>query len=309
MGSIDYSVVIPVYGSPGTLVELHRRLTEALSSVASSYEILMVEDASPDNSWEIIQRLASTDPHLHGIKLSRNFGQHAAITAGLNNCVGNWIIVMDCDLQDLPEEIPNLIQQAQLGFEQVVGLREDRADGRLKRIGSRLFFGLLSYLTGERLDARIGNFGIYKRPVIDAILSMGDTTRTFTILTRWVGFARSELPVQHGIRPHGRSSYSLRKLISLGLRTILGSSEKPLRLTVVFGMLVSFVSLLFTAWLVLRWWLWGGRVVGWTSTAVLLSFLSGTIIGSIGIVGLYVGRIFEQTKNRPVFVIDQQTSS
>jgi dolichol-phosphate mannosyltransferase len=216
---------------------------------------------------------------------------------------------MDCDLQDQPEEIPSLFEKAQEGFEQVVALRHNRQDSLFKRVISRLFYNVMAFLTETKLDSRIGNYGIYSRKVIDAVLSLGDKTRTFSILVRWVGFSRSELMVEHASRPHGASAYSIRKLYSLGLQTILGSSEKPLRLTINFGFGVSIASLLLALSLVVRRLAFGVQAVGWTSTVVLLSFMFGVVISCIGIVGLYVGRIFEQTKDRPVFIIDSTTSS
>ena len=303
------SVVIPVYKSAESLEELALRLTSSLSSITNNFEVILVNDGSPDNSWEIISKLSKSDDRFIGIHLSRNFGQHPAITAGLTYSNGEWIVVMDCDLQDRPEEIPKLFAKAQTGFEQVVALRESRQDSFRKRLSSKLFFKALSFLTDEELDYRVGNFGIYNRKVVDSVLALGDKTRTFTILTRWVGFSRSELPVEHSSRTNGKTSYSYRKLFALGLQTVLGASDKPLRITVKLGFTVSALSIIFAIWLVFRRTIWGIQVVGWTSTAVLLSFMFGIVIGCIGIVGLYVGRIFDQTKNRPIFLIDKQTST
>lgn len=303
------SVVIPVYKSAESLEELASRLTNSLSTITEDFEVILVNDGSPDSSWEIITNIAAKNQKFIGISLSRNFGQHPAITAGLTFANGEWVVVMDCDLQDRPEEIPNLYYKALEGFEQVVALRHSRQDSKWKKLSSKLFFKGLSFLTDEKLDYRVGNFGIYNRKVISSVLNIGDLTRTFTILTRWVGFNRTAIEVQHSSRTSGNSSYNFGKLCALALQTILGASDKPLRLTVRLGFTVSSMSILFAVWLAIRRVFWGVQVVGWTSTAVLLCFMFGIVIGCTGIVGLYVGRIFDQTKNRPVFIVDKQTAT
>jgi dolichol-phosphate mannosyltransferase len=304
----EISVVVPVYGSPGSLVELSSRLIETLERLVDSFELLLVNDGSPDDTWEIITRLSETDSRIIGINLSRNFGQHLAIHAGLISTHGTWTVVMDCDLQDRPEEIEPLFLKAIEGFDQVVAIRHQRQDPFLKRLTSKFFFKLLSFLTGEDLDHRVGNFGIYKRPVIDALLAMGDNTRTFSVLVRWVGFRRTTVEVQHDARKSGKTSYSIIKLLSLALQTIIGSSNKPLRLTVAFGSSISFLSILLGVWIALRKLVYDVTVVGWTSMMVVTSFLFGIVIGCIGILGLYVGQIFSQVKNRPLVIIESVAS-
>lgn len=298
------SVVVPVYGSPGSLVELSTRLIETLEDLVDSFEILLVNDRSPDNSWEIITRLSETDSRIIGINLSRNFGQHLAIHAGLMSAQGMWIVVMDCDLQDRPEEIESLFLKTGEGFDQVVAIRHQRQDSFLKRFTSKTFFRFLSFLTEDDLDHRIGNFGIYKRSVIDAVLAMGDSTRTFSVLVRWVGFQRASVEVQHDSRKSGKTSYSYMKLLSLALQTIIGYSNKPLRLTVAFGSGVSVFSVFLGLWIALQRLLYGVSVAGWTSMMVVTSFLFGIVIGCIGILGLYIGQIFNQVKSRPLVIIE-----
>jgi dolichol-phosphate mannosyltransferase len=304
----EISVVVPVYGSPESLMELSTRLADSLEIITSTFEVILVNDGSPDNSWDIITKIAASDNRFIGIRLSRNFGQHPAISAGLQKSRGNWVVVMDCDLQDRPEEIPNLYRKALEGFEQVVAVRRNRQDSFLKRLSSKLFMKVLTYLSGQEGNHQVGNFGIYNRSVITAINSMPEQIRTFTLLSRWVGFTRAELEVQHMPRQHGQTSYSFRQLLSLGLTSVISYSDKPLKMTISFGFCISITSILWATYLVIRNILWGVSIVGWTSLIVAISFMTGVLMATIGIVALYIGRIFEETKTRPIYIVAESTT-
>ena len=245
------------------------------------------------------------DARFIGINLSRNFGQHPAITAGLAHSCGEWVVVMDCDLQDRPEEIPRLLEKALEGFSQVVAVRINRQDKIVKKTLSWMFLRLLSQLSDQKINHRVGNFGIYHRKVIDTIVQMPEHSRTFTLHTKWVGFKRSELEVQHSSRKYGKTSYSFRKLISLGLNSVIHHSDKPLRLTVTSGFFISSLSLVYALFIIVRSVFWQISVIGWTSLIVTLTLSTGLIMSTIGVVGLYVGKIFEEAKGRPVYIIDK----
>jgi glycosyltransferase involved in cell wall biosynthesis len=302
------SVVIPVYRSIESLEELSRRLTQSLESVTSAFEVIFVNDGSPDNSWEIIKTISESDNRFTGLRLSRNFGQHPAITAGLKYSSGEYVVVMDCDLQDRPEEIPRLYQMSQQGYEQVVAARSTRQDSWHKKNSARIYVGVLSYLSGRRINPAIGNFGIYHRCVIDVITSLKEQGRTFGLLALWAGFRRTELEVEHAERPYGESSYSYRTLLKLGLLGILSHSDKPLKLTVKFGAYLSAMSLFGGSWIVLRQIIWSQTPIGWSSVMVSLTFLTGVLLGSIGVVGLYIAQILEEVKERPTYVVWEVTS-
>jgi dolichol-phosphate mannosyltransferase len=301
------SVVVPVYGSPESLRELVNRLVTSLETIGESFEIVLVDDASPDNSWEIISELSLVEPRVLGIRLSRNFGQHPAISAGLQKSDGEWIVVMDCDLQDRPEEIPNLYRKAIEGFEQVVAVRKNRQHGWHKRFSSKFYVRVLSYLSGRPINPSVGNFGIYHRQVIDVIVSLKEQGRTFGLLALWAGFRRFELEVEHAARPYGRSSYSMKSLLRLGLLGIVSHSDKPLRLTVKLGAYLAFLSLVAALWIGFRQIYWGHTLVGWSSVMVSIAFMTGVLLGSIGVVGLYVGQIFAEVKERPTSIIWETT--
>lgn len=300
------SVVVPVYGAPESLIELCRRLRVSLEGIDEEFEVLLVNDASPDESWILIDEQARADKRYVGIHLSRNFGQHPAIAAGLRSSRGEWVVVMDCDLQDRPEEIPRLYEQAQQGFDQVVAARSDRKDSWLKRITSAGYLRTLSYLTDQRINPAVGNFGIYHRRVIDAINSLPEQGRTFGLLALWVGYRRYELEVQHDARPSGRSSYSIKQLVRQGISGIISHSDKPLRITMKIGVAIAGVAFLAGVVVILRT-LMGQTASGWASLMVVVVFLCGVILMSMGMLGLYVGRVLEESKRRPTFLVWKQT--
>ena len=301
------SVVSPVYGCPEALNELCERLHQTLGSITESYEIVLVNDASPDNSWEIIQRLARKDPRVKGVNLSRNFGQHYAITAGLDFAAGDWIVVMDCDLQDVPEEIEKLHAKALTGFDIIVARRADRNDDRVKKSLSKLFYVALSYFTEVKIDNRIRNFGIYSRKVIDSIMQFREQNRSFGLFALWVGFKRIEIDVEHAARPFGKSAYSFQRMLQLAIDSLIAHSDKLLRLTVKLGLAISTVSLLVVFWLVFSYFFSGTALVGWTSLIVSIYLTAGLIIGAIGILGVYIGKIFDEVKKRPLYIVASTT--
>ena len=307
MSAPIFSIVAPVYGCSASLVELYMRLDAALSPISSHYEIILIDDASPDDAWEVIEQLADQDARIKGIHLSRNFGQHCAIAAGLEHAQGDWIVVMDCDLQDMPEEIPKFYQKAQEGFDLVVGLRTNRQDSLLKCLSSRLFYWVLSGLSRAKINNRIGNFGIYSRRVIKSICTLREQSRPFGLLAIWVGVRRAEMDIVHAKRPQGESSYNLGRMITLALDSITAHSNRLLRFSVGAGAVLSVVSLAVAGWLVIRYLLWAIPVAGWTSLIVSIFLTTGLMMGAIGIMGLYIGKIFDEVKRRPLYIIESTT--
>ena len=301
------SVVIPVYRSQDSLRELYERLKSSLSSISDNFEIILVNDASPDDSWMIIQDLAQNDSRVKGLNLSRNFGQHRAITAGLDFVNGEWIVVMDCDLQDIPEEIPKLYQAAITGYDLVVGRKIKRQDGFFKKFGSRCFYRAFSYFTDSKVDNRIGNFGIYTRKVIDNIKVLREQNRSFGLFAIFVGFRRLELDIEHASRAHGSSSYNIFRLILLATDSIIAHSNKLLLLAIKLGFLISFSSLCFATLLVMRYFFLGAPLAGWTSVMVSMYFATGLIIATIGVVGVYIGKVFDEVKGRPLYIVESTT--
>ncbi|WP_075352595.1 glycosyltransferase family 2 protein [Algoriphagus marinus] len=300
------SIISPVYQSEAILQELVDRIRKAVNGITDSYEIILVEDASKDNSWIEIERLAKKYPELSGIKLSRNFGQHYAITAGLDAAKGEWIVVMDCDLQDRPEEIQNLYEEAQKGFDVVLARRANRQDSFFKRLSSRIFYRSLAWLTGSDQDETIGNFGIYHKKVIDQIVLMRESIRYFPTMVKWVGFRQTTLDVIHAEREQGSSNYNFKKLFNLALDIMLAYSDKPIRLTVKLGMLVALTGFIFALFTLYKYLHGDIIVAGYASLIISIWMLTGFLLVTLGMVGLYIGKTFEGVKNRPIYIIEKK---
>jgi polyisoprenyl-phosphate glycosyltransferase len=303
-GNIHLSIVSPVYKSEPLVDSLVERIRSAVSEITNSYEIILIEDRGPDNSWKKIEDNCKRYQNVIGLRLSRNFGQQHAIQAGLDASKGEWVVVMDCDLQDMPEEIIKLYNKGQEGFEIVQAQRANRQDDFVKRSASNIFNKVLGYLTDTEQDPTIANFTLFHRKVVDAFNSLKDHNRYYPMLAQWVGFNRAKIVIDHADREIGKSSYSLRKRMGLAIDTILTFSDKPLRLTVKAGVLLTFFSILAGFSLIVVYILVDIVVPGWASLALLLCFFSGSIISILGMIGLYTGKTFETVKRRPTYIID-----
>jgi len=301
--SVAISVVIPVYGCVGCLEDLVDRLAVVLKPRSQAFEVLLVDDASPDRAWARILELCATRPWLQGLRLARNFGQHYAIAAGIEHASGAVVVVMDCDLQDVPEEIPTLLNSLGAGVEVAFAQRSGRQDKVLKRAGSWAFFRVLSWLTGVQQDHTTSNFGAYSRKVIDVINAMPERERCFPLMVKWAGFSSVSVPTRHAARMHGNSSYSFKRLVQLGVGIILSYSDKPLRLVVRLGLLFSAIAFLMTVVSIFRYMHGDTQVAGFTSIIASIWLFGGMTIFCIGILGLYLGRLFVDAKGRPYYII------
>ncbi len=297
------SVVSPVYKGEKMVHELVSRIVKNISPITNNFEIVLVNDASPDDSWEIILKECKEDKRVKGINLSRNFGQHRAITAGLSYAKGEWVVVMDCDLQDRPEEIPKLFHKAEEGWDIVLGRRVERKDNFLKRLSSTLFYVVFRSLSGIRVDKTVANFGIYRHTVIDAVLKMEERDRDFAMLVNYVGFKSVSIPIEHGSRFEGKSSYSISKLLDLSFAIIVSNTNRPLRYMVTIGFLLSLFSIIIALYNVVAYCSGWIDVPGFTSTIFSIWFVGGMLMMQLGIVGVYIGKVFNQVKGRPLYFI------
>ncbi|HCS12715.1 MAG: glycosyltransferase [Zetaproteobacteria bacterium CG06_land_8_20_14_3_00_59_53] len=302
------SVIIPVYKAEDCLHELYRRLVPALEGVSKDFEIVMVEDCGGDRSWDIIGELAKADTRVRGIQFSRNFGQHYGITAGLDYCTGDWAVVMDCDLQDAPEAIPELYAKAQEGFDVVLARRIMRKDGLRKTLGSRLFYKLFAYLADMDYDPEVGNFRIISRKVIDGCCSMRENLRFFGGMIDWLGFPTAKIDSEHGERFAGETSYTFASLLKLASNTIIAYSDKPLRLSVQFGFALAGLAFVAGIGLLIYASIYHVPIMGWSSLIVSLYFIGGVIIANLGIIGIYLGKTFDESKKRPLYVVMHDTA-
>lgn len=298
------SVVSPVYGAEKLLFELVHEIEDTVSAITDDYEIILVEDHSPDKSYEIIEQICSSNNKVKGIILSKNFGQQYALNAGLDAATGDWIVTLDCDLQDTPSLIKALYEKAREGYDVVFASRKNRQDGTVKKTGSVIFNKLLGYLTDTQQDETIANFVLYKKEVVEAMKSMGDYRRYYPLMNHWVGFNSTKLPIPHAERTDGKkSSYTIAKRIKLAINTAIAFSTKPLHLIVYFGMLLMSASLLMGILLAIHYIITGITVSGWLTLFVSLWFIAGVLTIILGIIAVYIGDIYIEVKKRPSYII------
>lgn len=299
------SIVSPVYNAEKIIPLLVERIEKSISKITAEYEIILVEDGGSDCSWSVIEDIAKSNSKVKGVKLSRNFGQHPAIMAGLSQVKGEWVVVMDCDLQDQPEEIEKLYSKALDGFDIVLAKRKDRKDSFFKKMTSFFFSKVYGYFTDTKYDNEVANFGIYHKKVICEVLKMDDYIKSFPLFVNWVGFNSTSVLVEHAQRNEGSTSYTFSKLLSLAFNTIISFSNKPLKLFVKFGMIISIMSFIVGIITIIKYFRGEISVLGYSSLMVSIWFLSGIIITISGIVGIYIGKIFDQSKGRNSFIIDK----
>lgn len=297
------SIVSPVYRGEKMVHELVRRISETVSRITSEFDIILVNDASPDSSWNEILKECVNDSRVKGINLSRNFGQPSAIAAGMEYAKGDWVVVMDCDLQDRPEEIPNFYEKAIEGYDVVLGLRVERHDSGFKKMTSTVFNKTFSWLCDLDSDKRASNFGIYNKKVIEQYNKMIERGETFSMLIRELGFKVAAIPVQHDERLEGKSSYSLKKLLKFAFNLILINTNKPLRLMVYVGVMMALVSSLIALYNLLAYLFGYINVPGFTTTVFSIWFVGGMLMMQLGITGIYIGKIFDKVKGRPIYVV------
>lgn len=305
MENVDISVVVPVYGCRAALFELHRRISATLEAMGVSFELVLVDDQCPQGSWEDIARICETDHRVKGIRLSRNFGQIRAITAGLDVSRGSWVVVMDCDLQDRPESIKELYETALEGYDVVFARRAKRKDGFITKLLSRSFYKVYDYFTDGNYDASLCNFSISRRVVIDAYCSMREHNRAYTMFIKWLGFKQTAIELEGDERFEGASSYSFSKKIAMASELITAQSAKPLKFAMMAGFVIASGAFIFLIVTVVRYFFFGPIAVGYTSTIASIYLMGGLILAAIGVVGLYVGNVFTEVKKRPLYVISE----
>jgi len=297
------SIVVPVYGCASCLEVLCQRIDSTFPEATQDYEVILVDDRSPDQSWTVIRDLQRRYGRVKGVRLSRNFGQHIAITAGLAQARGDYAVVMDCDLQDPPEIMPLLIAKIDEGYDLVLARRVERNHSVFRLLGAKAYFRLLEHLTEESVDGSYGTFSILSRKVIDNFLLFDEKERHYLFILRWLGFRIGTIDYEHQKRFAGRSSYTFRALFRHAVDGLFFQATVLLRWIVGLGLLHALFGLLLAGVFVFSYFI-QGSLPGWTSLVVLVLLSTGAILISLGVIGQYIGKIFEQTKGRPLYVID-----
>jgi polyisoprenyl-phosphate glycosyltransferase len=303
----EISVVVPVYNCDGCLRALHERLTQTLTPLVDSWELVLIDDRSSDGSWSTAQQLAAADEHVTAVRLTRNFGQHAAITAGVAESTGRWTVVMDCDLQDPPEAVRDLYAKALEGHEIVFAKRKLRRQSLLRRAANRAYFWLRRSLSGVDLETEHSNLSMMSAKARRAFLSVPDQHRNFLLILYWLGYDRASIEFDHADRYAGKSSYTFGSLMRVALDGLFFQTTTLLRWIVYLGFAMAGTSMALALFFVYQY-LTRVTYPGWTSLAVLLLLIGGFIMIAVGLTGLYLGKVFEQVKGRPLFIVDERVT-
>lgn len=303
------SAVIPVYNEEKIIAELCKRTSEALASVSDDYNVIIIDDGSHDSTWQEIEAEAAKNKNVKGIRLSRNFGQHVAITAGLDHAMdSDWVVVMDGDLQDRPEAIPRMLDKAKEGYDIVFVERLERPISPVYRFFQKQFYRILRYLAQTDYELKYGNFSLVSGKVIRATKGFRENIRFYGGMIFWSGFKRTSIAEKHDERFAGKPSYSLFKRLKLAFDIIIAHSERPLYLAIILGLCAMAGSFSYGFYVIFRRIFFGFAVEGWASLMVSIYFIGGMLMCLLGIIGLYVGRIFTQVKNRPLYLTSDKAN-
>ena len=299
------SVVVPVLNEESLIEELISRVTTNCEKITNDFEIIIVDDGSTDETWMKLAEIAKFNKHSKGLRFSRNFGHHYAITAGLHNAKGDWVVVMDGDLQDRPEVIPDLYKKAHEGYEIVFVSRRNRPEGFIYKSLQKSFYWWLRILSGIKFDSNQANFSIISKKVVEAFRVFPENARFYGSTIMWLGFKRANIFADHGSRLSGKPSYTFRKRLRLASDIILSFSERPLKVAIGIGLVFSSFSIFSAMWIFYGSLKWGYSVTGWTSLIFSIFFFSGVILIVLGIIGVYLGRVFAEVKKRPLYIISE----
>jgi polyisoprenyl-phosphate glycosyltransferase len=300
----ELSIVIPAFNEAECVGELHTRLTRVLSETGISYEILFVDDGSTDDTLPVLRRLVQDDPRVRVLRLSRNFGHQAALTAGLTESRGGAVITMDADLQHPPELIPALLEKWRAEYEVVSAIRgQTQSVGWLKRCTSSLFYWLINRLSPLPIARGAADFRLMDRRAVDALNAMPERTRFLRGLIPWIGFRQTEVPFEAPGRFAGEAQYTLRKMGHFALDGILSLSATPLRIATVMGLIVMAVGFLYGVFVIWSAYFNERSQPGWASIILVILLLGGMQIFCIGIIGEYLARVFDEVKGRPLYIV------
>ncbi len=301
------SVIIPVYNEEAALPGLFERIGSVLGGLEGlSLEVVLVDDGSQDRSWSLIQEQHARDPRFRGLRLSRNFGHQLALTAGLDRAGGDAVVVMDADLQDPPEVVLELIARWREGHAVVYGQRRSRAgEGWFKLVTARAFYRLMQWLSPSPTPLDVGDFYLLDRQALDQLRSMRERHRYLRGMVFWLGFSRVGVPYDRHARHAGRTKFNLGRMLRFAMDGALSSSSAPLTLASYVGLAAAGLGLLLGLWAVWEKLTDPSAVIGWASTVVIVLFLGGVQLATIGILGLYVGRVYDEAKRRPLYLVQQ----
>jgi len=300
------SVILPVYRTARCIEELHRRLTATLATTGCDYELLFIDDGSPDDAWPILQAVAKLDPHVKAVRLTRNFGQHPAISAGFSLAAGDALVLMDADLQDRPEDLPVLLTKLSPTVDIVYTAKLEDSESLISRVTSRIYHYVFSRLTRTAIPAKIGTLRVFSRRVLQSLLAYPEYNVLYGPLMFYVGFQFEVVTVNRDARVHGTSGYTFRKRLALAVSSLISYTDIPHRVLVNMGISIILGSVLYSIALVIRYLVSSGELPpGLTLLALLNTFSLGTITLGIGVLGIYIFRVFQEVLRRPRFLVSE----
>lgn len=304
---VDLSIIITIYNAERIIPELNSRVFSALEGITSNFEIVYVEDSSRDNSWATLKALAQLDKRIRPIKFARNFGQHTGISAGLQHCRGQMVIMMDGDLQDAPEAIPLLIQAKKSTDKKIVYVRRIERKHSFKKIMlSKIFYGVFDSLSGMKSDPSIGTFRIMDKIVVDSFKLFSEGNKYIGGIFYWMNFGYETLDIAHHERRSGKSGYNVFRLLKLASKGIVGFSNKPLRFSIYLGVFSAVFAFMLGILFLARKFIYDIQLPGYSSIIISIYFTGGILMIILGIIGEYIGRIFDQVKARPEYIIEEK---
>ncbi len=300
------SIVIPIFNEQATLPELHRRITDSMKSVREGYEVIFINDGSQDDSWNVLRAFTRHDAHCRVIDLARNFGHQIAISAGIDAAQGDTVILMDGDLQDPPELLPEMVARRDEGYNVVYATKRSRQEHLLKRLAFHGFYQLMSRFSSITIPMEAGNFSLMDRNVINVLRSMPERNRYIAGMRAWAGFQQTGIPFDRGARFAGKPQMTLSRLIRLAFDGFFSFSNIPLRLATYIGVLSALVAFAGGLYVVYAKFFTDKATPGWASPVFSILFIGGLILLTLGIIGEYIGRIYDEVKQRPLYVVREK---
>lgn len=302
----NLSAIIPVYNEQGNILELYKRLKPVLEKEDKNHELIFVNDASKDKTHLLIKELHSRDPRVKLINLSRNFGQQAAVTAGLEVCTGEVVVTMDADLQDPPEVLPDFFAKLKEGFNVAYSISVKRSDPPFRRFLFDSYYFVMDKLSPVKFPRNAGIFAVMDRQVVDTLLTISERNRFVPALRTWIGYKQIGIPFEKPKRFSGEESQSITKLFKMGFDSLFSFSYVPLRLATFLGLIVSLGAFIAILQVLYQKLIAGTAILGWSSPLIATLFIGGVELVILGIVGEYLGRIYDEVKRRPYYVISEK---
>ncbi|MGI8577747.1 MAG: glycosyltransferase family 2 protein [Nocardioidaceae bacterium] len=305
MDTVALSVVVPCYNEEAVLARLHEELSVELGALTDDFEVLLVDDGSKDNTLSMLQAISKQDPRFRYLALSRNFGKESAMLAGLSQSRGDAVAILDADLQHPPSMLARMLPLLDQGFDQVVARRTRTGDARLRTVVSRAYYRLINRLIEVRLEDGVGDFRVLTRRAVRGLLSLGEYNRFSKGLFSWIGFNTAVVDYENVAREAGETKWRLRDLINYGIDGVVSFNNRPLRMAIHLGMLVTFLAMLYAAWVVGDAILYGNNVSGYVTIICAVMGFGGVQLILLGVIGEYLGRIYYETKRRPHFLVKE----